>query len=117
MSLINTFIAMAIDAKTRKPILKNRTGGLSGPCIKPIALRMVWGASRSVKIPVIGMGGIMNTEDTVEFLIAGATCVQIGTANFVNPTVCPEIIDGLADFMKKQKIASVQELIGSLRDP
>lgn len=117
VSLINTFIAMAINARTRKPVLKNRTGGLSGPCIKPIALRLVWEAAKSVRIPVIGMGGIMNAEDAVEFLVAGASLVQIGTANFVNPTACPQIISGIEDYLRKEKMTSVTDLIGSLGDP
>lgn len=116
VSLINTFIAMAIDTKTQKPVLKNKTGGLSGPCIKPIAVRMVWEVARSVRIPVMGMGGIMNTKDALEFILAGATCIQVGTANFVNPQVCPEIIKGLENHLRKQKIDGITKLIGRVAD-
>lgn len=116
VSLINTFIAMAIDVTTRRPVLKNRTGGLSGPCVRPIAVRMVWEAARSVRIPVMGMGGIMNANDALEFLIAGASCVQVGTANFVNPGVSAEIVEGIEKHLVKNKIASVRELVGSLRE-
>ena len=116
VSLINTFIAMVIDVRTRKPVLANKTGGLSGPCIKPIAVRMVWEAAKAVKIPVIGIGGIMNAKDAAEFLIAGASAIQVGTANFMNPQASIEILDGLKDFMKKNKINSIQNLIGSIRE-
>ena len=116
VSLINTFIAMAIDIETRKPVLANKTGGLSGPCIKPIAVRMVWEADKKVKIPVMGIGGIMTAQDAIEFLIAGASAVQVGTANFINPCASIEILKGLEDFMKKQKIKSIRELIGSVRE-
>ncbi len=116
VSLINTFIAMAIDIETRKPVLANKTGGLSGPCIKPIAVRMVWEAAKKVKIPVIGIGGIMKTEDAVEFLIAGAAAVQIGTANFINPCASIEVLNGLGNFMKKNKIKNIRELIGSIKE-
>ncbi len=115
VSLINTFIAMAIDVKRRRPILANKTGGLSGPCIRPIAVRLAWEAKKSVKIPVIGIGGIMNAHDALEFLIAGAAAVQVGTANFLNPRASLDILEGLEDFMKKEKIKDVSELIGSLR--
>lgn len=116
ISLINTFIAMAIDVKTRRPVIKNRTGGLSGPCIRPIAIRMVWEVHRAVRVPIMGMGGIMDARDAIEFMIAGATCVQVGTANFVNPSVCPQIIDGMAAYLKKSKTASIKELIGTVKD-
>lgn len=114
VSLINTLRAMAIDSRRRKPVLKNITGGLSGPCVKPIALRMVWEASQAVKIPVIGMGGISNAEDAVEFFIAGASLIQVGTANFVNPSVCTEIKSGIEDYLKQNKMKSIRELTGSL---
>ena len=115
VSLINTFIAMSIDVKTRKPVLANKTGGLSGPCIRPIAVRMTWEVYKKVKIPVMGMGGIMNARDAVEFLIAGASAVQVGTANFMNPCASVEILEGLEDFMKNQKIKNLSELIGSVK--
>ncbi len=111
ISLINTLIGMKIDIKTRKPMLKNKIGGLSGPCIKPIAVRMVYQAAKAVNIPVIGMGGIMNTEDALEFLMAGATCVAVGTANFTNPYATVEIIDGINKFMNDNKIKDINEII------
>lgn len=115
VSLINTLTAMAIDINTRRPKLGNVTGGLSGPAIKPVALRMVWQAARAVKIPVVGIGGIMSAEDVLEFMIAGASAVQIGTANFVNPHVSMEIIDGLAKYLEKNSIDSIQEIVGTLK--
>lgn len=115
VSLINTFTAMVIDLKTRRPVLANRTGGLSGPCVRPIAVRMVSDVFRSVRIPVIGMGGITSARDAAEFMIAGASLVQVGTINFTRPTACPEIIKDLKDFLTRQKIAAVSELTGSLR--
>ena len=95
VSLINTLLGMAIDAKTRKPLLSTVTGGLSGPAVKPIALRMVWQVYNRVKIPVVGLGGIMNAQDAIEFIIAGASAVQVGTANFIDPTVTVQIVDGI----------------------
>ena len=115
ISAINTLLGMAIDAETRQPVLANVTGGLSGPAIKPVALRMVWEISKSVSIPVIGMGGIINTTDAVEFLIAGASAVAVGTANFVNPNVSMEIVKGIREHLKKSGMLSIKELIGSLR--
>ncbi len=115
VSLINTFIAMAIDVKTRKPILANKTGGLSGPCIRPIAVRMIWEVFKKVKIPVLGMGGIMSANDALEFFIAGASAVQIGTANFMNPSATMEVLQGLEEFMKKEKLKNLKELIGSVK--
>jgi dihydroorotate dehydrogenase (NAD+) catalytic subunit len=115
VSLINTLIAMVIDVKTRRPVLANKTGGLSGPCIRPVAVRMTWDAAKAVKIPVIGIGGIMNAHDALEFLIAGASAVQVGTANFLNPAASIEILDGIQNFMKKEKIGSLQEIIGSVK--
>lgn len=114
VSLINTFIALAIDIKKRRPYIKNVTGGLSGPCIRPIAVRLTWEAARAVQIPVIGMGGIATAKDALEFIIAGASLVQVGTMNFVNPMVCPQVISGIEAFLKEEKIASVKELIGTL---
>lgn len=115
VSLINTFMAMTIDVKTRKPVLANKTGGLSGPCIRPIAVRLVWEAAKKVRVPVIGIGGIMSSRDALEFLIAGAMAIQVGTANFMNPSACTEIIDGLARFLQEERAQSIRELIGSLR--
>jgi dihydroorotate dehydrogenase (NAD+) catalytic subunit len=102
VSLVNTFIGMAINIETGKPILGNITGGLSGPCIKPIALRMVWEVSRNINKPVIGMGGIMTTRDAIEFLLAGAKAVQVGTANFIEPGVCEKIIKGIKEWKNKK---------------
>jgi len=114
LSLINTITGMAIDLETRQPKIANITGGLSGPAIKPVALRMVWQVVQAVKIPVIGIGGIMTAEDALEFLIAGATAVQVGTANFVNPRVTMDIIDGIEIFLAQRKIAGVAHVIGTL---
>ncbi len=115
LSLINTLLGMAIDAESRKPVLSTITGGLSGPAVKPVALRMVWQVSKAVKVPVIGLGGIMNAADAIEFLLAGASAVQIGTANFIDPTVTVKIVDGIADYLRRHNISSVTELIGGLR--
>jgi dihydroorotate dehydrogenase (NAD+) catalytic subunit len=115
LSLINTLTGMAIDIETRRPKIANITGGLSGPAIKPVALRMVWQVVQAVKIPVIGIGGIMTAEDALEFLIAGATAVQVGTANLVNPQVTMDIIDGIEMFLAKRKIARVADVIGTLQ--
>jgi dihydroorotate dehydrogenase (NAD+) catalytic subunit len=114
VSLINTISALAVDVKTRKPKLANAIGGLSGPAIKPIALRMVWHAVQSVNIPVIGIGGIMNTTDALEFLIVGASAVQIGTANLVNPSTAQDIVEGLSRYLEANGLRDVQEIIGSL---
>lgn len=115
ISLVNTFLAMAIDKDSRCPKLANITGGLSGPAIKPIALRMVWEVSRTVDVPIIGMGGIMNTEDALEFIIAGATAVAVGTGNFVNPKLTVEIIEGLKKYLKQKNIKDIKTLIGSIK--
>jgi len=115
VSLVNTFVGMAIDVETRRPRLRFGTGGLSGPAIKPIALRMVWEAARQVKIPVIGIGGIASSHDAAEFLIAGARAVQIGTANFYNPSASQQIAAGLEDFCRSHQIDDVNDLVGSLR--
>ena len=114
VSLINTIPAMAIDVKSRRPKLANVSGGLSGPAIKPVAIRQVWLTFKAVKIPVIGMGGIMSCEDVVEFFIAGASAVQIGTANFVKPNIALEIIDGLEDKMRALGFKNISEAVGSL---
>jgi dihydroorotate dehydrogenase (NAD+) catalytic subunit len=115
VSLVNTFLAMAIDANTRKPILSTITGGLSGPAIKPIALRMVWQVYNAIKIPVIGMGGIMNATDAIEFMLAGSTAIQVGTANFIDPQISVKIIEGIELYCKQQKVTSVSDLIGAMQ--
>lgn len=115
LSLINTLVGMAIDTETRRPRLRYVTGGLSGPAIKPVALRMVWEACRHVKIPVIGIGGIAGTADALEFLIAGARAVQIGTANFYNPAAAQQVAAGLEEYCRSHHIADINELVGSLR--
>jgi dihydroorotate dehydrogenase (NAD+) catalytic subunit len=107
---------MAINAETRKPVLSTITGGLSGPCIKPIALRMVWQVAKAVKIPVIGLGGIMNASDAIEFMLAGATAVQVGTANFIDPQVSIKIIKGIEDYLQRHNLSSVYEIIGNLKN-
>ena len=114
VSLINTITGMAIDIKTRRPRLANITGGLSGPAVKPIAVRMVYEVYRSLKIPIIGMGGIMNAADAIEFLIAGASAVAVGTANFVNPRATTEIIDGIIDYMEKEGIGDIGSITGTV---
>lgn len=115
VSLINTLLGMAIDTKTRRPKLSTITGGLSGPCIKPVALRMIWQVAKAVKIPVIGMGGIMNATDAVEFMIAGASAVQVGTANFIDPGITVKIIDGINEYLDLNNFKTVKEIIGSLK--
>jgi dihydroorotate dehydrogenase (NAD+) catalytic subunit len=115
ISLVNTFLGMAIDIEKRKPLLSTITGGLSGPAIKPIAIRMVWQVSQSVKVPVIGMGGIMNANDAIEFILAGATAVQVGTANFIDPQITLKIIDGIEKYLERHNLNSVNDLIGNLQ--
>ena len=115
VSLVNTFLGMAINAETRKPILGTITGGLSGPAIKPIALRMVWDVFRAVKVPVIGMGGIMNATDAIEFILAGSTAIQIGTANYIDPSISVKIIEGVQEYMVRHGVSSVTELIGAMK--
>jgi len=117
VSLVNTFLAMAIDVETREPKLTNVLGGLSGPAIRPIAVRMVWECAQAVKLPILGMGGIVTIEDALEFLIAGATAVQVGTANFVDPFIWRRLTQGLDDYLTRHRIASVQDLVGSMRIP
>ncbi len=114
ISLINTLLGMAINAKTRKPVLSTITGGLSGPAVKPIALRMVWQVAQAVKVPIVGMGGIMNTTDAVEFLLAGASAIQVGTANFIDPCITSKIVDGLELYCKENGFDKVSDLIGAL---
>lgn len=115
VSLVNTFTGMAVDVETRRPALGNIVGGLSGPAIRPIALRMVWETARKVRIPVIGMGGIMDYEDALGFIMAGAAAVQVGTANFVNPKAAVEIIGGIERYMRQEKIKNIKDLTGCLR--
>lgn len=114
LSLVNTFLGMAIDANTKKPILSTVTGGLSGPCIKPLALRMVWQVYNAVNIPVIGMGGIMNATDAIEFMLAGSTAIQIGTANFIDPKVSIKVLEGIQEYCTKNGVKDVNELVGAI---
>jgi dihydroorotate dehydrogenase (NAD+) catalytic subunit len=114
VSLVNTFVGMAIDAECRKPVLSTITGGLSGPCIKPIALRMVYQTHKTVRIPIIGIGGISSATDAIEFILAGATAVQIGTYNFIDPLASLKTVDGIEAYLKKHKFQSVKELTGAL---
>ena len=114
VSLINTLLGMAIDAEKRRPVLSTITGGMSGPAVKPIALRMVWQVAKAVKIPVVGIGGITTGADAIEFLLAGASAIEVGTANFMNPAVTGEIVDYIEDYLVRHKMSSVQELIGAL---
>lgn len=114
VSLINTLMGMAIDAEKRRPVLSTVTGGLSGACVKPIALRMVWQVAKAVKIPVVGLGGIMNATDAIEFLLAGATAVEIGTANFIDPQITVKVVEGIEAYLDRHGCKSVQEIIGGL---
>jgi dihydroorotate dehydrogenase (NAD+) catalytic subunit len=114
VSLVNTFLAMAIDVETRRPKLSNIVGGLSGPAIRPIAVRMVYECRRALKIPIIGMGGIANAQDVLEFMIAGATAVQVGTANFVDPFIWSKLLDGMRDYMKRHSIARIADVVGTV---
>ena len=115
VSLINTLLGMAIDARTRRPVLSTVTGGLSGPAVKPVALRMVWQVAQAVGIPVIGLGGIMTATDAIEFLLAGATAVQIGTANFIDPTLTVKVVEGIETYLEQNGFASAKELVGALQ--
>ncbi len=115
LSIINTLLGMAIDIKTRCPILANVTGGLSGPAIKPVALRMVWQVAKAVDIPIIGIGGIMNAQDALQFIIAGASAIQVGTANFIDPSISVKILEGIKNYCQKDKIGDIKDLIGTLR--
>ena len=114
LSVVNTFLALAIDVKTRRPKLGNVTGGLSGPAIRPIAVRMVWEAARAVTIPIVGQGGIAKAEDALEFIIAGAAAVSIGTANFVNPNAPIEVLDGIEKYLIENRIEKLSDLTGSI---
>ena len=115
ISLINTITGMAIDIETRRPKIANITGGLSGPAIKPVALRMVWQVAQTVNVPVVGIGGIMTAKDALEFLIAGAVAVQIGTANFINPHATTDIIDGIETFLMERNISDIADIIATLK--
>ena len=115
VSLINTLRGMAIDSEKRKPILSTITGGLSEPAIKPIALRMVWEVSKKVKIPIIGIGGIASASDAIEFLLAGATAIQVGTANFLDPQITVKIVDGIEDYLRRHKFTSVGDIVGLIK--
>lgn len=114
VSLINTLLGMAIDAEKQKPVLSTITGGLSGPAVKPIALRMVWQVAKAVKIPVIGLGGIMNAVDAVEFMLAGASAVQIGTANFIDPQIAVKIVDGINEYLERKGVKNIQDIVGCI---
>ena len=117
ISMINTLLGMAIDAEKRRPVLSTITGGLSGPAVKPIALRMVWQTAQAVKVPIIGMGGIASAKDAIEFLLAGASAVEVGTYNFVDPSVTTQIVDGIEDYMRRHGFTDIQDLIGALQIP
>jgi dihydroorotate oxidase len=117
ISMINTLLGMAIDAEKRRPVLSTITGGLSGPAVKPIALRMVWQTAQAVKVPIIGMGGISSAKDAIEFLLAGASAVEVGTYNFVDPSVTTQIVDGIEDYMHRHGFTDIQDLIGALQIP
>ena len=114
VSLINTLVGMAIDAEKRKPILSTVTGGLSGPAVKPVALRMVWQVAQAVNIPIVGMGGIMNATDAIEFLLAGASAIEVGTANFIDPEITIKIVDGINEYLDRHGYSSVKDIIGAL---
>ena len=114
VSLINTLLGMAIDAERRRPLLSTVTGGMSGAAVKPIALRMVWQVAKAVKIPVIGLGGIMNARDAVEFLLAGASAIEIGTANFIDPAITVKVAEGINDYLDRHGFTSVNEIVGAL---
>ena len=117
VSMINTLLGMAIDAERRRPVLSTVTGGLSGPAVKPIALRMVWQTAQAIKLPIIGMGGIATASDAIEFLLAGASAIEVGTYNFVDPTATVKIVDGIEDYMRRHGFASVNDLVGALQLP
>jgi dihydroorotate dehydrogenase (NAD+) catalytic subunit len=114
VSLVNTFLAMVIDVETRRPKISNVVGGLSGPAIRPIAVRMVYECRQTVKIPIVGMGGIANARDALEFMIAGAAAVQVGTANFVDPFIWPKLLDGIREYMQRHEIARIADLVGTV---
>ncbi|WP_461633666.1 dihydroorotate dehydrogenase [Labilibaculum euxinus] len=115
VSLINTLLGMAIDSETRKPLLSTVTGGLSGPCVKPVALRMVWQVFNAVNIPIVGLGGIMNAKDAIEFILAGASAIQIGTANFIDPQITVKVVEGIKEYMIRHQVENVTDLIGAIK--
>ena len=115
VSLINTLMGMAIDAEKQIPLLSTVTGGLSGPCVKPVALRMVWQVSKVVSIPIIGLGGIMNATDAIEFFLAGASAIEIGTANFIDPTTALKVADGINEYLERHGYSSVNDIVGALK--
>src|SRR6185295_4527699 len=115
LAVTNSYPAMAIDIETRRPKLANVTGGLTGPCIKPIAIKLVWDAARAVKIPIIGMGGIQNATDAIEIMMAGATAVAVGTANFYEPQTALQVIGGIREFLQRRKLENVRQLVGSVQ--
>lgn len=112
VSMINTLLGMAIDAERRRPVLSTITGGLSGPAVKPVALRMVWQTSKAVRIPIVGMGGISNATDAIEFLLAGASAIQVGTYNFVDPSATLQIVEGIEDYLRRHQISDIKDIIG-----
>lgn len=114
VSLINTVMGMAVDVERRKPCLSTVTGGLSGPAVRPVAVRMVWQTAKAVKIPVVGLGGIRNGRDAIEFMLAGAHAVEVGTANFINPAVCPEIVEWMAEWCRRHGVADINEIVGEI---
>lgn len=114
VSLINTLLGMAIDAERRRPVISTVTGGMSGPAVKPVALRMVWQVSKAVNIPIVGLGGICSATDAIEFMLAGASAIQIGTANFIDPTISIQVVNGIKDYLHRHNIQSVNELTGGL---
>lgn len=116
LSLINTLMGMAIDIEKQRPVLSIATGGLSGPAVKPVALRMVWQVAKAVNVPIIGLGGIMNATDAIEFLLAGATAIQIGTANFIDPAITVKVAQGINEYLDKHGYSNVNEIIGALKD-
>jgi dihydroorotate dehydrogenase (NAD+) catalytic subunit len=115
LAIMNSYPAMAIDIETRRPRLANVTGGLTGPCIKPIAVKLVWEAAQAVKIPIIGMGGIQNADDAIEFMMAGATAVAVGTANFYEPQTALQVVAGIREFMRSKGLDDVRQLVGSVQ--
>lgn len=112
LSLINTLLGMAVDAEKREPLLSTITGGLSGPAVKPVALRCVWQVAKQTKLPIIGMGGIMNAQDAIEFILVGATAIEVGTANFINPSITEEIVKGMEDYLQRHNIKHISEIRG-----
>jgi len=115
LTLINTLLGMAVNAETQRPVISTVTGGLSGPAIKPVALRMVWQVFKAVKVPIVGLGGIMNATDAIEFILAGSSVIQVGTANFIDTMVAPKIVEGINEYLDRHNIASVRDIIGALK--